>query len=140
MACLSEPQWCFVIGLLCWSWISHNKQHVEAYEYQNLMQTVRNRKHGLAQAVFGKGEDLLNLTWNIIKCWKEHFEELLNPTNTSSVEESEFEDSHISLAEVSEVVKKFLCSRVPCVDRIQCRMEVGHSACRMADWDGGPHF
>ncbi len=46
---------------------------------------------------------------DIVQWWKEHFEELLNLTNTSSVEEAEFEDSGeaspISLAEVAEVVK-----------------------------------
>ena len=50
-----------------------------------------------------------------VKQWKEHVEELLNPTNMSSMEDAEFEDSGgplpISLAEVSEVVKKLLSSK-----------------------------
>ncbi len=63
---------------------------------------------------------------DIIEWWKEHFEELLNPTNTFSVEEAEFEDPGealpISLAEVAEVVKKLLSSKAPGVDEIHPEM------------------
>lgn len=41
--------------------------------------------------------------------WKEHFEELLNPASTSSLEETEskdFKDSFISLADITEIVKR----------------------------------
>ena len=37
--------------------------------------------------------ELLTLTEDIVEQWKEHFEELLNPTNVPSVEEAKFEDS-----------------------------------------------
>ncbi len=65
-----------------------------------------------------RGGELLTLTGDIVKQWKEHFEELLNPTNTSSVEES----SPICGAEVSEVVKKSLGHKVPGVDEIHPEM------------------
>ncbi len=46
-------------------------------------------------------------TRDIVKRWKEHFEELLNLSNTSSVEEAESEDlgeaSPISLAEARDL-------------------------------------
>jgi len=55
-----------------------------------------------------RGGELLNQMQDIVGRWKEHFEELLNPTNMSTEEEAESEDSGktppISLAEVAEVV------------------------------------
>ena len=59
--------------------------------------------------MFSRGGQLFTRT--------EHFEELLNPTNTSSIEEAEFEDSGgalaISLVEVAKVVNKLLSGKVP---------------------------
>lgn len=54
-------------------------------------QTIRLRKEkqGLAQAVFGRGGELLTQTDDIVGWWKEHFEVLLNQIDTSSVEEAE---------------------------------------------------
>ena len=50
------------------------------------------------------------MTGDIDNQWKEHFEDLLNPINMLSVEEAKLDDSGeaslISLAEVSEVVKR----------------------------------
>jgi len=87
---------------------------------------LRKGKQGLALAVLSRGGGLLTQTEDTVGWWKEHFEELLNPTSTSSEEEAEFEDSGeappISLAEV------------------QCRVEVGDSTCGVADWGGGRHF
>ncbi len=87
-----------------------------------------------------RGEELLTLTGDIVQQWKEQFEELLNPTNTSSLEEAAFEDSEevspIFLAEVSKVVKKLLSGKAPHVDEIhpellkallQCLVEVRDS-------------
>ena len=55
--------------------------------------------------------------------WKEHFEELLNPTKKSSEVEAESEDPgeyvSISLAEIAGVVKKIPCSKAPQVDEIR---------------------
>ncbi|KAK0143288.1 hypothetical protein N1851_018576 [Merluccius polli] len=70
----------------------------------------------LASRKFWGGE-LLTQTGDIVRRWKEHFEGLLNPTNTCSGEEAQSEDlgeaSPISLAEVSEVVRKLLSSKAP---------------------------
>ncbi len=40
---------------------------------------------GLVQAVFSKGGELLTWIEDIVERWKEHFEELLNLTNMSSM-------------------------------------------------------
>jgi len=65
---------------------------------------------------------LLTQTEDIVGRWKEHFEELLNPTNTSSEEEAESEDSGevppISLAGVAEIVTKLFSGKAPRVDEI----------------------
>ena len=80
---------------------------------------LRKGKQGLAQAVFSRGRELLTRTGDIVGRWKE---ELLNLTNTSSVEEADSEDSgevsSICLAEVSESVEKLLSGKVPGVDEI----------------------
>ena len=57
---------------------------------------------------------------------KEHFEELLNPTDPSSMVEAELEDdggsSLISLGEVTEVVKQLHSGKAPGVDEIHPEM------------------
>jgi len=77
---------------------------------------------GLAQAMLSWGGELLTQTEDIVLWSKEQFEELLNPTNTSSEEEAESENSGeaspISLAEVAEVVKKLFSVKAPGVDEI----------------------
>ncbi|KAK3558031.1 hypothetical protein QTP86_006407 [Hemibagrus guttatus] len=54
--------------------------------------------------------------------WKEYFEDLLNPTDTPSVEEPEAEDSEVDSfiiqAEVTEVVQQLLGGKAPGVDEI----------------------
>lgn len=51
-----------------------------------------------------------------------YFEDLLNPTDTLSIEEVELEDSEedlpITRAEITEAVKQFLSGRAPGVDEI----------------------
>ena len=42
---------------------------------------TRRGKQGTIQAVYRDGT-LLTSTEEVVKCWKEHFKELLNPTNT----------------------------------------------------------
>ncbi|KAJ3582898.1 hypothetical protein NHX12_000129 [Muraenolepis orangiensis] len=42
---------------------------------------LRRGKRGSIQAVYSKGGTLLTSTEEVIGRWKEHFEELLNPTN-----------------------------------------------------------
>ncbi|KAJ3582899.1 hypothetical protein NHX12_000130 [Muraenolepis orangiensis] len=52
---------------------------------------LRRGKRGSIQAVYSKGGTLLTSTEEVIGRWKEHFEELLNPTTPSMVE-TELED------------------------------------------------
>lgn len=95
-------------------------------KFWQTIRRLRKGKQGLSQAVFSRGGELLTRTGDIVGRWKEHFEELLNPNNTSSVEEAEPEDSGesapISLAEVAEVVKKLLSGKSPGVDEIRPEM------------------
>lgn len=57
---------------------------------------LRKGKQGLAQAVLSRGGELLAWTRDIGRRWKEHFEEFLNPTNTSSEVGAESEDYGLS--------------------------------------------
>ena len=111
-------------------------------------QTVRRLgkgKQGLAQAVLSQGGEPLTQTEDNVGRWKEHFEELLNLTNTPSGEEAESEASGeappISLAEVPEVVKQLFSGKVPGVDEICPEMLNGHCGGVVADtpiqWGGG---
>ncbi|KAJ3607401.1 hypothetical protein NHX12_024452 [Muraenolepis orangiensis] len=72
-------------------------------------QTIRRLrgKRGSIQAVYSKDGTLLTSTEEVIGRWKEHFEELLNPTTPSMVEtelEDEGRQTSISLEEVTAVV------------------------------------
>ena len=95
-------------------------------KFWQTVRRLRKGKQGLAQAVFSRGGELLTQTEDIVGRWKEHFEELLNPTNTSSGEEAESEASGeaplISLAEVTEVVKQLFSGKAPGVDEIRPEM------------------
>ncbi|TWW75469.1 hypothetical protein D4764_13G0001310 [Takifugu flavidus] len=66
---------------------------------------------------------LLTSTRDVVDRWKEYFEDLLNPINMPSSEEVGPGDlgigSHISGAEVAEVVKKLLGGKAPGVDEIR---------------------
>ena len=76
--------------------------------------------------VYGKDGTLLTSTDKMIRWWKEHFEELLNVTNPSSIVEAELEDDGgstlISLGEVTEVVKHLHSGKAPGVDEIRPEM------------------
>ncbi|KAK3561638.1 hypothetical protein QTP86_011885 [Hemibagrus guttatus] len=89
-------------------------------------QTVRHLRRGKqlsANTVYGGGGELLVSTGDIVGQWKEYFEDLLNPTDTPSVEEPEAEDSEIdsfiTQAEVTEVVQQLLGGKAPGVDEIR---------------------
>ncbi|KAK3544410.1 hypothetical protein QTP86_010798 [Hemibagrus guttatus] len=89
-------------------------------------QTVRCLRRGKqlsANTVYGGGGELLVSTGDIVGRWKEYFEDLLNPTDTPSVEEPEAEDSEvdsfITQAEVTEVVQQLLGGKAPGVDEIR---------------------
>ncbi|KAK3552203.1 hypothetical protein QTP86_005268 [Hemibagrus guttatus] len=88
-------------------------------------QTVRRLRRGKqlsANTVYSGGGELLASTGDIVGWWKEYFEDLLNPTDTPSVEEAEAEDSEvysfITQAEVTEVVQQLLGGKAPGVDEI----------------------
>ncbi|KAK3505725.1 hypothetical protein QTP70_020346, partial [Hemibagrus guttatus] len=88
-------------------------------------QTVRRLRRGKqlsANTVYSGGGELLASTGDIFVRWKEYFEDLLNPTDTPSVEEPEAEDSEvdsfITQAEVTEVVQQLLGGKAPGVDEI----------------------
>ncbi|KAK3506456.1 hypothetical protein QTP70_000619 [Hemibagrus guttatus] len=88
-------------------------------------QTVRRLRRGKqlsANTVYGGGGELLVSTGDIVRRWKEYFEDLLNPTDTPSVEEPEAKDSEvdsfITQAEVTEVVQQLLGGKAPRVDEI----------------------
>jgi len=55
--------------------------------------TVRRFRKGLAQAVLSRGGELLTQTEDIVWRWKEHFEELMNPSNMSTEEKAESGDT-----------------------------------------------
>ncbi|KAK3572533.1 hypothetical protein QTP86_034321, partial [Hemibagrus guttatus] len=86
-------------------------------------QTVRRLRRGKqlsANTVYGGGGELLVSTGDIVGRWKEYFEDLLNPTDTPSVEEPEAGDSEIdsfiTQAEVTEVVQQLLGGKASGVD------------------------
>ncbi|KAK3508748.1 hypothetical protein QTP70_004227 [Hemibagrus guttatus] len=61
-------------------------------------QTVRRLRRGKqlsANTVYSGGGELLASTVDIVRRWKEYFEDLLNPTDTPSIEEPEAEDSEV---------------------------------------------
>ncbi|KAK3555302.1 hypothetical protein QTP86_014896, partial [Hemibagrus guttatus] len=119
-------------------------------------QTVRRLRRGKqlsANTVYGGGGEFLVSTGDIVGRWKEYFEDLLNPTDTPSVEEPEAEDSEvnsfITQAEVTEVVQQLLGGKAPGVDEIRpeylkCLDVVGLSwltrASGLGDQGGGPSF
>ena len=67
-------------------------------KFSQTVQHLRKGRQGFTQAVYSWGRELMTHTGDIIERWKEHFEELLNLVNTSSVEEAESEDSGGSLS------------------------------------------
>ena len=87
---------------------------------------LRRGKQGTIQAVYSKDGTLLNSTKEVVECWKEHFEELLNSTNMPSMMEAELEadggSSSISLEEVTEVDKNLCSGKSPGIDEIQPEM------------------
>ena len=95
-------------------------------KFWQAVRRLRKGRQGFPQTVYSRGGELLTQTGDIVGRWKEHFEELLNPVNTSSAEGAESEDSgvssSISVAEVAEVVKKFLGGKAPGVDEIRPEM------------------
>ena len=62
---------------------------------------------------------LLTSTRDVARRWKEYLEDLLNPKNMCSTEDTESVDSLITRAEVARVVEKLHGGRAPGVDEIR---------------------
>ncbi|KAK3550852.1 hypothetical protein QTP70_006160 [Hemibagrus guttatus] len=86
-------------------------------------QTVRRLGKGKqlsANTVYGGDGELLVSTGDIVGRWKEYFEDLLNPTDTPSVEEPEAGDSEVdSFITQAEVVQQLLGGKASGVDEIR---------------------
>ncbi|KAM4544083.1 uncharacterized protein V3H82_021885 [Fundulus diaphanus] len=91
--------------------------------FWSTIRRLRRGKQCSTNTVYSGGGVLLTSTRDVVFRWAEYFEDLLNPTNTSSIAEAEPEDSGlgspISGAEVAEVVKKLLGGKAPGVDEIR---------------------
>ena len=57
-------------------------------------------------------------TGDIVEWWKEYFENVLNPTDTPSIEEAEAWDSEVDSFIITEVVCKLLSGKAPGMDEI----------------------
>ncbi|KAK3566946.1 hypothetical protein QTP86_006763 [Hemibagrus guttatus] len=92
-------------------------------KFWQTVQRLRRGKQLSANTVYSGGGELLASTGDIVGRWKEYFEDLLNPTDTPSVEEPEAEDSEvdsfITQAVVTEVVQQLLGGKAPGVDEIR---------------------
>ena len=56
---------------------------------------LRRGKQSSTNTVYSEGGELLTSTGDIIRRWKEYFEDLLNPTDMPSIEEAEAGDSEV---------------------------------------------
>ncbi|KAK5851305.1 hypothetical protein PBY51_002108 [Eleginops maclovinus] len=87
---------------------------------------LRRGKQGTIKAVYSKDGTLLTSTDRVLGRWKEHFEELLNPTTPPSMLEAELKyeggSIPISRGEVTEVVKQLHSGKAPGVDEIRPEM------------------
>ncbi|KAJ3594435.1 hypothetical protein NHX12_003742 [Muraenolepis orangiensis] len=98
---------------------------------------LRRGKRGSIQAVYSKGGTLLTSTEEVIGRWKEHFEELLNPTTPSMVEtelEDEGRQTSISLEEVTagrDVGAALRTAQPGCPRRVLLGL-VAQEACRLS--------
>uniref|UniRef100_A0A671VTV6 Reverse transcriptase domain-containing protein n=1 Tax=Sparus aurata TaxID=8175 RepID=A0A671VTV6_SPAAU len=92
-------------------------------KFWQTIRRLRRGKQSSTNTVYSGGGGLLTSTGDIVGRWKEYFEDLLNPTDTPSIEEAEAGDSEvdpsITQAEVTEVVRKLLSGKAPRVDEIR---------------------
>ncbi|TWW77428.1 hypothetical protein D4764_12G0008180 [Takifugu flavidus] len=100
-----------------------NDFRTAAKRFLTTIRRLRKGKQCTVNTVYSGDGVLLTSTRDVVDRWKEYFEDLLNPTNTPSSEEVGPGDlemgSHISGAEVAEVVKKLLGGKAPGVDEIR---------------------
>ncbi|KAK3566668.1 hypothetical protein QTP86_002763 [Hemibagrus guttatus] len=92
-------------------------------DYRTAVWCLRSGKQLSANTVYSGGGELLASTGDNVGRWKKYFKDLLNPTDTPSIEEPEAEDSEvdsfITQAEVNEVVQQLLGGKAPGVDEIR---------------------
>uniref|UniRef100_A0A8C6NIQ5 Reverse transcriptase domain-containing protein n=1 Tax=Nothobranchius furzeri TaxID=105023 RepID=A0A8C6NIQ5_NOTFU len=97
--------------------------HTASRRFWSTIRRLRGGKQCATNTIYSGDGVLLTSTQDVVDRWAEYFEDLLNPTDTSSSEEAESGDfglaSQISGAEVTEVVKKLLCGKAPGVDEIR---------------------
>ena len=83
-----------------------------SWKFWQTIQELRKGKKSSTKTVYGGCGEPLTSTGDIIGQWKKYVEDLLNPTDTPSIEEAEAGDSEvdsfITQAEVTEVVWKLL--------------------------------
>ena len=91
-------------------------------KFWQTIRRLRRGKQSSTNTVYSGGGELLTSTGDIVMRLKEYFKDLLNPTDTPSVEEAEAgdseDDSFITQAEDTEVVQKLLSGNAPGVDEI----------------------
>ena len=87
---------------------------------------LRRGKRGTIHAAYSKDGTLLTSTEEVIGRWKEYFGDLLNPTQPTSVMETELEDDGVSslicLGEFTVVVKQLHSGKAPGIDEIPPEM------------------
>ncbi|XP_051916968.1 uncharacterized protein LOC127597715 [Hippocampus zosterae] len=92
-------------------------------KFWSTIRRLRRGKQCTTNTVYSGDGALLTSTRDVVNRWAEYFEDLLNSTNTSALEEAEPGDSEvgspISVVEVTDVVKKLLGGKAPGVDEIR---------------------
>ncbi|XP_051922980.1 uncharacterized protein LOC127601606 [Hippocampus zosterae] len=92
-------------------------------KFWSTIRRLRRGKQCTTNTVYSGDGALLTSTRDVVNQWAEYFEDLLNSTNTPSLEEAEPGDSEvgspISVVEVTDVVKKLLGGKAPGVDEIR---------------------
>ncbi|KAK3571094.1 hypothetical protein QTP86_001788 [Hemibagrus guttatus] len=89
-------------------------------KFWQTVQRLGKGKQLSANTVYGGDGELLVSTGDIVGQWKEYFEDLLNPTDTPSVEEPEAGDSEVdSFITQAEVVQQLLGGKASGVDEIR---------------------
>ncbi|TWW73571.1 hypothetical protein D4764_15G0009650 [Takifugu flavidus] len=111
-----------------WAWeefgeAMENDFRTASKRFWTTIRRLRKGKQCIVNAVYSGDGVLLTSTRDVVDRWREYFEDLLNPTNVPSNEEAGPGDlgigSHISGAEVAEVVKKLLGGKALGVDEIR---------------------
>ncbi|XP_051929449.1 uncharacterized protein LOC127605710 [Hippocampus zosterae] len=91
-------------------------------KFWSTIRCLRRGKQCTTNTVYSGDRALLTSTRDVVSRWTEYFEDLLNSTNTPSLEEAEYGDSEvgspISVVKVTDVVKKLLGGKAPGVDEI----------------------